>query len=268
MTRSSSSRLLRGLLRLLAALLFLLPLYWLVVVALSSRSGALLTTSFWPAEPTLDNVRRVWALLPLARYTFNSLRVVLVAVPLTLLVSSWTGLALAQLPLPVRRRWLLFSLALLMVPAIALWLPRFFLFRLLGWHGSLWALIAPAWMGTTPFYVLVYYRAFRRLSPALFDAARIDGAGVLQLWRRVALPLVRPTTVGVALLAFLFYWGDFTSPLLYLNSDEQLTLPVALQSLQQLARADWPLLMAGAASTMVLPLLLFFLAQPWLQSEG
>jgi multiple sugar transport system permease protein len=263
----SSSRLARALLRLLAAVLLLLPVYWLLATSLSTRSGLLMTAGFWPVEPTLDNYRRVWQLLPLARFSLNSLRVVLVAVPLTLLVSSWAGLALAQLPPPSRRRWLLFSLAMLMAPAVALWMPRFFLYRLLGWHGSLWALVAPAWMGTTPFYVLVYYRAFRRLSPALFDAARIDGAGILQIWWRIALPLARPTTVGVALLAFLFYWGDFASPLLYLNSDEQFTLPVALQTLQQLARADWSLLMAGAASTLVLPLLLFFLAQPWLRPE-
>jgi multiple sugar transport system permease protein len=266
MKRSSSSRALLAA-RLGAALLFLLPLWWMLVTSLTRSSGTLLNAGFWPAEPTLENYRRVWSLLPLGRYTLNSLRVVAIAVPLTLLVASWAGLALSQLPRSSRRRWLLFSLALLMVPAAALWLPRFFLYRFIGWSGSLWALVAPAWMGTSPFFVLVYYRAFSRLSPAYFDAARIDGAGVLQLWWRVALPLVRPTTLGIALLAFLFYWGDFASPLLYLSGDEQFTLPVGLQLLQQLARADWPLLMAGAFWVALLPLLLFFLAQPWLRVE-
>lgn len=262
-----SSRAALGLARLFAAILFLLPLWWLLVTSLTRPGGTLLTAGFWPAEPTLDNYRRIWRLLPLARYSLNSLRVVLIAVPVTLVVASWAGLALAQLPRPSRRRWLVFSLAMLMVPAVALWLPRFFLYRLLGWSGSYWALVAPAWMGTSPFFVLVYYRAFSRLSPALFDAARIDGAGVLGLWWRVALPLARPTTIGIGLLTFLFYWGDFASPLLYLHGDEQFTLPVALQLLQQLARADWPLLMAGAVWVTVLPLTLFFLAQPWLQVE-
>lgn len=273
MMRYSSSRarlasLAQTAVRLAAALLFLLPLWWLLVTSLTRSGGTLLSAGFWPAEPTLDNYRRIWSLLPLGRYTLNSLRVALIAVPVTLLVASWAGLALSQLPRPSRRRWLLFSLALLMVPVPALWLPRFFLYRLVGWSGSFWALVAPAWMGASPFLVLVYYRAFSRLSPALFDAARIDGAGVLQLWWRVALPLVRPTTLGVALLAFLFFWGDFASPLLYLSGDEQFTLPVGLQLLQQLARADWPLLMAGAFWVALLPLLLFFLAQPWLRVDG
>lgn len=262
-----SSRVLGTIARLVAAVLFLMPLWWLVVTSLTRPSGTLLTAGFLPAEPTLDNYRRLAVLLPLAQYTFNSVRVVLVAVPLTLLVASWAGLALALLPRRSRYRWVGFSLAMLMVPAVALWLPRFFLYRLFGWNGSIWALVAPAWMGTSPFFVLVYFRSFRRLSPALFDAARIDGAGVLQLWWRVALPLVRPTTLGIALLAFLFYWGDFASPLLYLNSDADFTLPVGLQLLQQLARADWPLLMAGAVWVMAVPLVLFLVAQPWLQPE-
>jgi multiple sugar transport system permease protein len=266
MKLSSSSRALLAA-RLAAALLFLMPLWWLLVTSLTRSGGTLLTAGFWPADPTLDNYRRIWSLLPMGRYTLNSLRVVVIAVPLTLLVASSAGLAVSQLPRPSRRRWLLFSLAMLMVPAAALWLPRFFLYRLVGWSGSFWALVAPAWMGASPFFVLVYYRAFRRLSPALFDAARIDGAGVLQLWWRVALPLVRPTTLGLALLAFLFYWGDFAGPLLYLSGDNQFTLPVGLQLLQQLARADWPLLMAGAFWVALLPLVLFFAAQPWLQVE-
>lgn len=267
MKASCSSRVVVTLGRLVVAVLFLMPLWWLLVTSLTRPSGTLLTAGFLPAELTVDNYRRLWALLPLAQYTFNSVRVVLVAVPLTLVVASWAGLALALLPRRSRYRWIVFSLAMLMVPAAALWLPRFFLYRLLGWNGSPWAIVAPAWMGTSPFFVLIYFRSFRRLSPALFDAARIDGAGVLQLWWRVALPLVRPTTIGISLLAFLFYWGDFASPLLYLNSDAGYTLPVALQLLQQLARADWPLLMAGAVWVMAVPLALFLVAQPWLQVD-
>ena len=129
------------------------------------------------------------------------------------------------------------------------------------------ALIAPALMGTSPFFVLVYFRAFRRLSPSLFDAARVDGAGVLQLWWRVGLPLVRPTTAGIALLAFLVYWGDFISPFLYLNTDADFTLPTGLYLLQQLARADWPLLMAGTVWVIALPLFLFGIVQRWLQAD-
>ncbi|MCA9976279.1 MAG: carbohydrate ABC transporter permease, partial [Anaerolineales bacterium] len=111
-------------------------------------------------------------------------------------------------------------------------------------------------------YVLMFYRAFRRVPTAIYDAARLDGAGVLQSWGSVALPIARPTAIGVGLLSFIFYWGDFISPLLYLSSERQYTLPIALQLLQQLGRSDWPLLMAAAVMATAVPVILFLLAQP------
>jgi ABC-type glycerol-3-phosphate transport system permease component len=67
-------------------------------------------------------------------------------------------------------------------------------------------------MGTSPFYVLLYYWAFKRLPGELFEAARLEGLGPLAIWRRVAMPLVRPVTVAIAVLAFVFTWGNFLDP--------------------------------------------------------
>ena len=155
-----------------------------------------------------------------------------------------------------------------MVPGIALWSTRFLIFRELGWYDTVWALIAPAWMGTSPFYVLMFYRAFRRIPTALYDAARLDGAGVWGTWSLVAFPLARPTVIGVALLSFVFYWSDFISPLLYLRSEKNYTLPIALQFIQQLNRSDWPLLMAAAVIATAIPVLLFLLFQPYFGRLG
>jgi len=246
------------------ALLFLAPLWWLVVAALHPPGDPLpVDLRLLPQRISLRNLVRLWQLLPMVRFTLNSLVVVALAVPLTLLISSWAGFAMVQLPRASQRRWVLLSLAVLMVPGIALWSTRFFIFKALGWLDSVWALIAPAWMGTSPFYVLMFYRAFRRIPAALYDAARLDGAGVLRAWSGVAMPLARPTAVGVALLSYLFYWGDFISPLLYLRSQSRYTLPIALQLTQQLGRSDWPLLMAAALWAAVVPILLFLLAQPY-----
>ena len=251
------------LLRLLAAIVFLLPLLFMVTTSLYPPGEPLPTTlRLLPARPTLANYQRMFDLLPLARYTLNSLLVVLLAVPITLVVSSWAGLGMARLSRPAQRRWIMISLAVLMAPGIALWSTRFLLYRQLGWYDSVWALIAPAWMGTSPFYVLMFYRACRRIPGAIFDAAQIDGAGVLRTWWSIILPMTRTTAVGVALLSFVFYWGDFVSPLLYLRTGSRYTLPVALQTLQQLSRSDWALMLAAAVWTMAIPILLFLLLQP------
>ena len=263
MKRLSYKRSARTLLRIGFALLFLLPLLWMVLASLYPQGESLPTTlQLLPSRPTLANYGRIFQLLPLGRYTLNSLLVVCLAIPITLLVSSWAGLGMARLSRPAQRRWIVISLAILMVPGIALYSSRFLLYRQLGWYDSIWALVAPAWMGTSPFFVLMFYRAFRRIPAAIYDAAHLDGAGVLTTWWSVALPMARTTAIAVALLTFVFYWGDFISPLLYLRSGKLTTLPVALQTLQQLSRSDWPLMLAGAVWTMLIPILLLLLLQP------
>jgi multiple sugar transport system permease protein len=251
-------------LRLGIAILFLLPILWMAAAALHPLGVPLPQKwTLFSAVPTLENFSRVWELVPIGRYTLNSFLVVALAVPITLVSSSWAGFGMARLPLAGQRRWVVVSLAVLMVPGIGLWFTRFFIYKELGWLDTIWALIAPAWMGTSPFYVLMFYRAFRRIPAAIYDAARIDGAGILQSWWLVILPMARPTALGVGLLSFVVYWGDFTSPLLYLDSERLYTLPIALQLLQQMARSEWSLLMAAGVIATLMPVLLFIILQPY-----
>ena len=123
------------------------------------------------------------------------------------------------------------------------------------------ALLAPAVMGSSPLFVLLFYWSCRRLPHDLFEAARLDGGSAWQVWWRVALPIALPTAAAVAMLAFVFYWSDFVSPLLYLKSQSLYTLPVGVQQLQQLDRTNWPLLMSGAVLMTLPPVLIFLVVQ-------
>lgn len=243
--------------------IFLLPLYWMVSASLHPVGEPLPTEiEFKPTSLSTQNYLRVFEIIPIGRYIINSLIVVSLAVPLTLVTGSWAGFSVSQLPLKTQKRLIVLSLALLMVPGIALWSTRFFIYKYLGWQDSFWALIAPAWMGTSPFYVLMFYRAYRRIPKALFETARINGASAFQTWGLVAFPIARPTTIGVALLSFALYWGDFISPLLYLKTQNLYTLPVGLQLLQQLGTSDWPLLMSAGVLATTIPVVLFVIVQP------
>jgi multiple sugar transport system permease protein len=243
-------------------LLFVAPIAWLIAASLRQagqpppRSIELIPNPIAPG-----NYARVFELLPFGRYFLNSLFVVIAAVPLTIVVASWGGLAMSQLPDRSRRFLLVFSLGLLMVPFSALWLTRFIMFSAIGLTNSHLALIAPALSGTSPLFVLLFYWTFRRVPRELFEMARLEGAQVLSIWWRIALPIALPTTAAVAMLAFIFYWSDFMSPLLYLRSQSLYTLPIGLQQLQQLDRTNWPLLMSGAVMLTLPPVLLFLIVQ-------
>jgi multiple sugar transport system permease protein len=244
---------------LLVAALFLLPLVWMLTAAIREPGQPpARTVEWWPAVPTVGNFGIVFELLPFGRFLLNSLAVVALAVPLTIVTASMAGFAMALLERRSRVTLVVLSVALLMVPVTALWLTRLLLFTWAGLIDSLVALILPALMGSSPLFVLIYYWTFRRVSRDIFEMARLDGAGALAAWRKVGLPLAAPSTVAVAVLTFILYWSDFISPLMYLRSQDLYTLPMGLRQLQQLDPGDWPILMAGAVM-LTLPAILFFL---------
>ena len=243
---------------------FLFPLFWLVSTSLQP-TGQPLSRRLdpWPAVPAWENYAAVFGIVEFARFALNSALVVLVAVPLTVLVSSWAGFAMARLPARPRRALVALSFVVLMTPATAVWLPRFLLFEGVGLLDSRLALVVPAFAGTSPLFALLFLWSCRRIPPDLFEAASLDGAGAFRLWATVAMPLSRPTAVAVATLAFVAYWGNFVDPLLYVQSIEKQTLPYGLQLLFQLDSTNWPILMAAAAMATLPVVVAFLAAQRW-----
>jgi multiple sugar transport system permease protein len=259
-----SGELLQHLVSIVVAAVFLVPLLWVLAASLRAPGLPPPRGIEWIPDPiSLEAYARLTQLLPFGRYLVNSLLVVAVAIPVTLVVASWAGFAIAQLRDVHRRRLVALSVGLLLVPVTALWLTRYLVFRQLGILDSLAALIAPAFMGSSPLFVLLFYWAFRRLPAELAETARLEGAGPFTVWRRVALPLALPTVVVVALLTFLLYWSDFLGPQLYLRSQELYTLPVGLRQLQTLDRTNWPVLMAGSVVLAVPAVLAFAVVQRW-----
>ena len=140
-----------------------------------------------------------------------------------------------------RKRLMIFSLAILLIPLTTLWLTRFILFKWLGLINTPFALIVPALAGSSPLFVLLFYWTFRRVPKDLFEIGAVGWRRRLDCLAKNALPMAVPTTVAVGVLAFLFYWSDFINPLMYLRSQHLYTLPVGLQQLQQLDKTNWPL---------------------------
>jgi multiple sugar transport system permease protein len=184
-----------------------------------------------------------------------------IAVPLSVLVASLAGYALTQLPRRLAAAVMVASLAALMVPATALLAPRFAMFRTLQLTDTLVPLISPALLATSPLYPLVYYLAFRALPADLYDASRLADLSPIQTWWRVAMPLVRPVTAGLAALTFVLTWSNFLDPLIFVYDRDLFTLPLALRSLATLDPTNFPVFLAGAVLATVPALLVFGLAQ-------
>jgi multiple sugar transport system permease protein len=243
-------------------IMFLLPLYWAVVASL--REPGLppsLTVEWWPPKAHWENYINIFRNIPMGRYTLNSLVVEAAAVPITLIVASLTGFAIAQLSTGTRLFFILLSIILMMVPGMALWISRYQILHWLGLIDSLWALILPAFAASNPLFVLLFYWSFRHIPQEIYESGQMEGANALIVWWRLAMPIVQPTTVAVSILTFVMYWSDFTSPVMYIYDPKRYTLAVGLQILKQYDATNWPLLMAGAVFMIVPVIVLFVILQ-------
>lgn len=208
-----------------------------------------------------ENFGVVATLVDLWTQMRNSLIVIVVAVPLTVLVASWAGFTIVTGSRRVRVWLVAASIVALMIPTTALWVPRFILFERVGLIDSLWVLMVPALMATSPFYVLIFALAYSRIPSQLYDAARVEGLSPLRMWATIAWPLARPAAFAVAILAFVFHWSNFVDALLYLRTESTYTLPLGLRALQTFEVTLHPLMLAGAALATIPSLVAFLIGQ-------
>jgi multiple sugar transport system permease protein len=241
------------------SLIFILPLYWGFVASLRPIGlPPALSIEWWPSDPAWENYRQIFETVPLARYTKNSLIVVAFAVPITTMIASLAGFGLSQISDErFRNQMMQFNIIALMIPGAAVWIFRFLIIKWLGLIDTLWALILPSFAATTPLFVLLFYWGFRHVPGEMFEAARLDGAGPLKLWWRLALPLARPTLTGVIVLTFVLYWSDFITPVIYIFNPQHYTLAIGLEIIKQMDLTNIPLLMA-AATYMAVPVIFLF----------
>ena len=248
--------------------LFLLPLWFMFSGSLREPGTAPPRTPEVVPRPTsAESYNRAFELVDLGRFTLNSLVVAALTVPLAVLVASLAGFALVLVGARTRAVLVGASFVALMVPVTALLVPRFTLFRSLGLIDTWVPLVAPALLGLSPFYALLYFWSFRRLPAHIFDAARLEDASPFAIWRKVAMPLVRPVTVAIALLAFIASWSNFLDPLVYLFDSDLYTLPLGLRSLSVLDRTNYPVLLAAAVVATVPVVVVFAVAQRFFLHE-
>jgi len=151
-------------------------------------------------------------------------------------------------------------LATMMLPYQVTLIPLFAVFSKMGWVGTFKPLIVPYLLGT-PFYIFLLRQFFMGVPQDLSAAARIDGCSEFGIFAHVIVPLSKPALATTALFMFLFQWGDFLNPLIYLQDDRQYTLAIALQQFQSQHDSAWGPLMA-MSTVITLPIIaLFFLTQ-------
>ncbi|MDQ0585477.1 carbohydrate ABC transporter permease [Streptomyces rishiriensis] len=205
------------------------PLIWMFLTSLKSNDDYL-NNSTWSLPTTWQwgNYTDAWTTGNIGLYVQNSLLAVLPALALMLLLGTAAGFALQVMVWKGRSLTLLVFLAGMMVPPQMILLPLFTVYFRTGLSGTLWPLIL-TYTGTglplTVFMMATYYRSVPR---ELFEAATIDGAGILRAFWTISVPLVRNALLTVGLVQFFFIWNDLLIALTFTNDQDLRTIQVGL----------------------------------------
>jgi len=239
------------------SLILLFPLYWMVVVALSTRAELLGgQLRLWPRELTLSNFERVFAAFPVATWFSNSVAISLVTALIIVVFNLLAGYAFAHLRFRGATPLFLLALSTLMVPVQVIMVALFRLVTSMNLYGTYWAVILPT--AASAFGIFLARQFMLGIPRELIEAARIDGAGHIKVFTRVVLPLSKPLIAVLFFMSLLSSWNDFAWPLIALKQNELFTLPIGLLYLQGQFGSEYGATMAFALIN-VTPMVLLFL---------
>jgi multiple sugar transport system permease protein len=243
------------------SVLFVYPFLWLLSSSLKPRAYVF-SNRLIPEVWHWYNYVQIWHAAPFLRWFGNSLYIDLAAAISVTFASALTAFSFAYFRFPLRNFLFGCVLATMMLPGAVTMIPVYLIWHHMSLENSQFPLWAPNLFGSA-FYIFLQRQFFLGIPREYFEAARMDGDNYLTMFWRIALPLAKPALIVTALFEFKAKWTDLMTPLIYLHSDNQFTIPRGLYALLgQFApsaggQGDYQLIMAALVLS-TLPMLLIF----------
>jgi multiple sugar transport system permease protein len=241
------------------SVIFLIPLYWMVVTALKSNPElAQVPPTLIPQSWQWGNFAKALQTIPFATYFMNSVFITVLNIIGAVASNLIIAYGFACIEWPGRNRVFYLVLATIFIPFPLAIIPQFDMFAWLHWINTYLPLVVPSFFGNAFFIFLI--RQFLLQTPKdLLDSARVEGASEWRILWQIVTPLARPALAAVAIFASINAWNDFLGPLIYLQDTSVQTLAIGLQAFRSTHDIQFNLLMA-ASFMVILPLIILFLA--------
>jgi len=251
----------------------LTPVYNMLLIALDRDEGDIeFEGIIWPADPSLHSFYTVltqgyWLVEDFWHQFGNSFFIGLMTMFLTVLIGSLASFAFGRMRLS--KGWLLVNAPLLTyaVPASFLIIPFTRLMAGYGLSNTLWAIIAANVTFATPYAILILQQYARLIPIELDEAARVDGASPVQIYRRVYLPLMAPALAAIGTYALLLAWNEYLYQYVLLSSTRNMTVAVAIAQFFNSDEAPWNYMMATAVIYSLPPIVIFYALRRYM-AEG
>lgn len=243
------------------AVLFLLPLFWMISSSLKPNYQVLEFPPRWLPDPVQwSNYPEALTYVPFGRYALNTLVISVLSIVGHVFSCTIVAYGFARLRAPGKDVLFVVLLATMMLPYPVTMIPIYIGFNTLGWINTIWPLVVPTFFGN-PFYIFLLRQFFMTIPRDLEEAAQIDGANTLQTIWHVLLPVMRPALATVAVFGFQAAWTDFLQPLIYLHDQTKYTISLGLSFFRSSYDVRWSYLMAASFVTMLPMVIVFFVAQ-------
>ena len=242
---------------LLIGLIFFMPYVWMLLNSFKPKAEIMAGKTFWPAKFILNNYITVFTKAPILSWFRSSVITATIGTVIILFTSTLAGFVFAKYEFKGKNTLFWIILATMMVPVQATMIPSFLLVLQMGLYDKLSALIVPGMVGGFGIYLCRQF--IEDIPDSLCEAAAIDGASDLFVYRRVILPLIKPAISALAIFTFLERWNDYLGPLLYLEDPNRMTMPLALSYFNSQRQSDVGATMAAAGLVMA-PVTVVFLS--------
>ncbi len=238
----------------------LYPLLWLVLNSLKTSNEMFDRTWGLPEAWQWQNYAAAWR-FGISHYLVNSVAVTLATVVLLVLLGALAAYGLAVLKVPGRGPLYLIILGGSILPPEVSLFPLFKVLVALGIYDSYAALVLPYVAFGLPFTTFLIRAHMVTIPHELYEAACLDGAGAVEIFWRIYLPLSRPVVASVAFIQVMRVWNEFIFALTFIESDRLKPLTVGMSAFASALRTDWAVLMAGLVISILPVLVLFLLLQ-------
>lgn len=250
---------------LLAAISFAMfyPFFWLIFSSFKTGADIVrIPVTLLPQKWTLSAYQMVMdptrANLPIAY--MNSIIITTGTVLSVLLTASMGGFVFARLDFPGRDYLFYFVLSTTMVPFLTLLIPLYIVISELNLLNSLWGVWVPSIFSS--FGIFLCRQFVYGIPRELYDAAKIDGSGDFGIYRNIIVPLTKPVLSALAIFVFLSSFNAYLWPLVVLNDEEKLTLPLIIARMaNRFGGTDYQAVMAGSVLVSIPPLIVFLIFQ-------
>lgn len=209
-----------------------------------------------------ENYPEAWNTIDFLRLLFNTLVYAIITMIGTVVASSMVAYGFARFRFPFKNVLFILLMSTIILPPAVTLVPTYaFFIKVLGWGGTWLPLIVPQMFGNA-YNIFLLRQYFLTIPREMEEAAMIDGAGPIRIFTSVILPQAKPALTAVALFHFFFAWNDFFGPLIYLAGNRRANpITVGLTDFNGLYSEEPQLILAASIIAMILPLVIFFLAQ-------